>query len=178
MSASPPSSTPSKETNKSEESLKKSHIKVLSSTESSLVEDKPELYDPKKPLKFPRYPVRFDYVPFDKLNEDTQREVQKQLRELKKIKNLGVFVPNVDEYTNPFVIHVFLLFPFNFSKNFIKTYSFFITIAGPHGSVYAGKYFDLQIVFDDSFPQHPPTVMFTPQGQTGDMPRCRVCYYM
>lgn len=63
------------------------------------------------------------------------------------------------------------------NKNFKKN-SFYITIAGPNVSVYEGRYFDLQIVFNDSFPEHPPVAIFTPQGQTGDIPRNPVYYYL
>lgn len=51
---------------------------------------------------------------------------------------------------------------------------FYVTISGPSRSIYEGRYFDLQIVFDDTFPLHPPIVMFTPQGQTGDIPKSPV----
>lgn len=74
---------------------------------SSLIEDIPDLFDSKKPLKFPRNPVGFDYLQFNELKQDTQKIIISQLEELKKMKNLGVFVPDVDEFTNPLVFHIF-----------------------------------------------------------------------
>lgn len=52
-----------------------------------------------------------------------------------------------------------------------------MTIGGPYNSAYRGKYFDVQLVFDDNFPEKAPIFRFTPQAQTGDMPMHPVCIY-
>lgn len=77
--------------------------------EKSLVEDHPEYYDPRIKPKFARYEVETNLLEFSELREDVQRAAIAQLLDLRKLKNEGIFVPLVDEYTNPFAfIDIFL----------------------------------------------------------------------
>lgn len=75
----------------------------FSESGASSVQDRPELYDPKIPLLFERNLIRFPYQPFEKLNSETQKVIIDQLCDLRKNKENGIFVPEVGEYTNPFV---------------------------------------------------------------------------
>lgn len=91
-------------------SEKKTETKVDIGEEKSLIDDRPEIYDPKKEPKFKRYEVEIPYKKFTEFSPELQSEIVKQLKDLSKMKNNGIFVPNVEEYTNPFVVSLILFY--------------------------------------------------------------------
>lgn len=149
----------------------KADISVSDTSEKSLIDDHPDYYDPEKPPRYPRYEVEIPHKEFKDLNPTVQSEIINQLNDLKKRKNNGIFVPNVNEYTNPFIFFYILnWFIISFGLTLIFSTRFYVTLGGPFNSVYKGKYFDLQICFDDDFPEKAPIIRFTRQAQTGELP--------
>lgn len=146
-------------------------ISVNDTSEKSLIDDHPEYYDPKIPPRYLRYDVEIPHKAFKDLNSTVQSEIINQLNDLKKRKNNGIFVPDVDEYTNPFIFfYIFNCFIISFGLTLLFSTRFYVTLGGPYNSVYKGKYFDLQICFDDDFPEKAPIIRFTRQAQTGELP--------
>ena len=81
-----------------------SHPRVIVDTTN--IEIPLEVYDPSWEVVYPRSEVekeiRVPYKPFSSLTLPVQTAIVQQLASLRKLKTLGIIVPNPPEITNPF----------------------------------------------------------------------------